>query len=183
MIKWIIGIVLALVIIPVLVCVSSYVTYHNYGNAQEQSIKAAYKNNQNILSQYNLKLGEVVQVPSMYKDDLKEVFDAALQGRYGENGSKAVFQFIKEQNPTIDSSMYVKIQQLIESGRNEFQLAQTQLLDKKRSYETALGNVWSGLWLRITGYPKIDLDEYDIVVEESTVKTFETKRDTVRKLR
>ena len=164
--------------------VGSYISYANYGNRAEVAIKAKYQDNENIYANGTQKVMEIAQVPSMYAADLKAVFTAAIQGRYGENGSQATFQWLKEQNPQLDSGMYVKIQQVIEAFRNEFKAAQTSLLDQCRSYETNRGNVWSGLWLRIAGYPKMDIDKMcTIVTTDKARQTFETKRDTGIQLR
>ena len=143
--------------------VGSYVSAYNTGNRLEQNIKATHENNRNILAQYGNKIAEAAQVPAMQRDDLSAVVTAALEGRYGENGSQAVFQWIQEQNPTIDSTVYVQLQRMIEAGRNEFTTAQTKLTDQKRVYETSLGSFWQGTWLSVAGYPRIDLAEYKIV--------------------
>ena len=164
--------------------VGSYISYANYGNRAEVAIKAKYADNENVYANGTQKVMEIAQVPSMYKDDLKEVFTAAIQGRYGENGSQATFQWLKEQNPQLDSGMYVKIQQVIEAFRNEFKNAQTALLDQCRSYETNRGYVWAGFWLNMAGYPKKDIDKMCTIVSTSkAAQTFETKRDTGIQLR
>lgn len=152
----------------------SYVSAYNTGNRLEQNIKATYENNRNILAQYGSKIAEAAQVPAMQRDDLSAVVTAALEGRYGEDGSKAVFQWIQEQNPQIDSTVYVQLQRMIEAGRNEFTAAQTKLTDQKRVYETALGSFWQGTWMSVAGYPKIDLAEYKIVSTGRADEAFET---------
>jgi hypothetical protein len=165
-------------------CFGSYVSANNYGNAMEQQLQAKLEDNENVLAQYGQKISEMAQVPAMYTDDLTKVTREAIQGRYGEGGSKAVFQWIKEQNPTIDASLYGRIQQAIEAGRNEFKNSQTQLLDIRRSYQTALGNFWQGLWLRVAGYPKTDLSKFKAVSTERAGRAFETgKEDAPIKLR
>lgn len=161
----------------------SYVSAFNTANMYEKKIVASHENLQNVLSQYQNKIGEMVQVPSMYKDDLKEVVSAAIQGRYGEGGSKAVFQWLKEQNPSLDVSVYSKIQVAIEGGRDRFTNEQTIFLDTKRAYETQLGSFLTGTFMRIAGYPKIDLDKYKIVTNVATEKAFETGIDEPVKLR
>lgn len=148
---------IALAIVTVLI-VGNYITYANYGNSIENNIKATYDHNQNILAQYGQKVVEAAQVPDMMRDDVVKVATAAMSTRYGAEGSKAVFQMIREQNPSIDSKLYIQIQQIIESGRNEFQAAQSKLIDQRRQYSTSLGTVWGGKWLAFAGYPKIDLD-------------------------
>lgn len=168
---------LALIIIP------SYISAANYGNRTEVALRAKMEDNENIYAQGTQKVMEIAQVPAMYRDDLKTVITAAIQGRYGENGSQATFQWLKEQNPGLDASMYTKIQQVIESFRNEFKNAQTGMLDMRRSYETALGSVWQGMWLRIAGYPKLDLSKFTIVTTDKARQTFETKRDSGIQLR
>jgi|TARA_R110000851_G_scaffold81495_1_gene179064 hypothetical protein len=160
----------------------SYISAFNSGNRLENRIKATYTDNQNVLSSYSNKVAEAAQIPAMQRDDLTKVVTAALNARYGETGSKAMFQWIQEQNPTIDSSVYTKLQQIIESGRNDFQLAQTKLIDQKRTYETQLGSFWRGTWLGVAGYPKVDLDTYKVVIAGSTRETFRTGNDNALQL-
>jgi hypothetical protein len=148
------------IIIAVAALVITYITTANFGNRMEQEIQAVYDNRTNVLSQYTLKVQEAAQIPEMYKADFKEVVAAALQGRYGSDGSQATVQWIKESNLHFDSAMYHRLQTLIESGRNEYQREETRLIDVVRVYKTNLGYVWTGYWLERAGYPKIDLTKY-----------------------
>lgn len=161
----------------------SYISGYNKGNRLEKAITAQYEANQAILTGYTNTLAEAAQIPTMQKDDLKEVVTAALDARYGEEGSQAVFQFIQESNPQIDSTVYVQLQRLIESGRRDFTQAQVMLVDKVRVYEAALGTFWGGTWMGIAGYPSIDLDDYEIVVNQRTLDAFESGIEEPMKLR
>lgn len=173
----ILAVVIGTVAIAGAVLFGSYVTAVNYGAQAEAGIKAAYENNQNILAQYSQKVREVAQVPAMYTEDFTKVTKAAIEGRYGADGSKAVFQWLKEQNPQLDSKVYTKIQQVVESGRDEFKNAQTVLIDKKRVYETSLNTFWRGMWLRIAGFPKIDMEKYHIITTTETESIFATGKE------
>lgn len=163
--------------------IGMYISNANYANTAENGIKAQYENNRNILSNYTTRIMEMAQVNDMYRDDLMKVVEATFSGRYGADGSKAVFQFIQENNMTLDSSMYRALQSSMESGRLEFQAGQTALIDKRRAYETAMGFLVQGFFIKMAGYPKIDLTKYDIIVEQSTSDRFETKIDAPMKLR
>lgn len=166
--------IIAIIVVFVLTGVGAYVSNANYGNEIEQSIAAQYKEEQNIRSNYFKKVTEIVQVNEMYKDHFKELIDAAIEGRYGTDGSKAAFQFIQEQNPTLDAAVYTKLQQVIESGRNEFKNSQSVLIDMIRTYKTNLGYVWKGWWLRLAGYPKINFDDYKLILDANTNEVFRT---------
>jgi len=169
--------ILGVIAVIIGVLVMSYISAYNTGNAMEQTLKATYTNNQNILAQYSQKVMEAAQVPDMARDDIVKVAKEAMQGRYGAEGSKAVFQMITEQNPSVDPTLYRQVQQIIEGGRTEFQNAQTRLIDQKRVYETALGSFWQGMWMRIAGYPKVNLADYKVITTDRTERTFQAGKE------
>jgi len=176
--------VAAVLVLLVTIPVVSYISNHNYAVSAEAGIKAQWENNENILAQYSLRVMEAAQVPDMMKDDLTDVLTAAMQGRYGEDGSQATFQWIQENYPgQVDASLYTNIQNLIESGRKDFEAGQTMLVDRKRSYETAMGSFWSGMWIRVAGFPKINLADYEIISSDHARDAFETGVDKGLQLR
>lgn len=168
--------VIASFVFGLLICGASYISAANYGAAAEQSLDAAWKNSQNVLSTYNTKIQTMVQVPAMYRDDFSKVIKDTMTGRYGDGGSKATFQFLKEANINFDSKLYVSLSQAIESGQNEFKNAQTTTIDQVRSYQTNLGFVWRGTWLKIAGYPKKDLSVYKVITDQRTDDIFSGKQ-------
>jgi hypothetical protein len=148
---------------------------HNSANKYEKTIIAAYENNKNVLSNVTAKLLQTAQVNKKYAADVKELATAALSARYGESGSKATMQWIKEKNGgNLDAKIYTRLMDVIEAGRNEFQVNQSILLDKKRAYTTELDSYFTGMLMAGKGFPKIKLDEYKIVISQGVIDTFET---------
>ncbi len=65
----------------------------NDGARMENQIVAIQDDNRQILGQYTTKIAEMAQIPAMARDDLASVMERALDARYGEDGSQAVFQW------------------------------------------------------------------------------------------
>lgn len=181
--KVIAAIIAGLFVTVLLYLVGTGIHYHNLGVNYETKLEAVWQENKVTLNTYTTKVQEVAQVPDMYRDDLQKVIQSTFQGRYGADGSKAVFQFIREQNMNLDPAMYRTIQQVMESGRNEFQMSQKVLIDTKAAYERQLKYFWSGLWFRALGYPKVDLSKYKIITLDSVEAKFTSGKDEVIKLR
>lgn len=180
--KIILGLTAVLVVLAV-VGISSVIGINNNCVRQENGIVAQYKQNQNNYDNMFKKFKEAAAVPSMYTDDLRKVYDSAIQARYGSEGSKAAFQWLKEHNPNFDSKMYVQLQRIIESGRNDFENNQKMLLDKKRQYENDLGTFPEGWVAGKLGFPKKDLEKYDIVTSDHTDEAFSKKKSDPIQLR
>lgn len=181
--KFILAVVSGILCLGIIFGVSNYVKYSNIGVTYEQQVKATYDDNKVTLNAYTTKVQEVAQVPDMYKKDLQGVIKQTFEGRYGADGSQAVFQMIKENNLNLDPTMYRQIQQVMESGRNEFKTSQKQLIDVTRNYEASLNYVWSGFWLNLAGYPKINLNEYKIIVTDDVDQKMKSGKDSAIKLK
>lgn len=166
-----------LVAFPIIIAATSYISANNYGSRVEADLRAARDDNQNILAQYQQKILEAAQVPDMYRDDLGKIIKEAMTGRYGADGSKATFQWIQENNLSFDSKLYVNIQDLIAGGRKDFENGQRRMLDIRKGYDAQQGYFWRGLWLRIAGYPKINLDEFKPIVTDRVEETFKAGKE------
>ena len=154
----------------------SVISYTNDFQRAENGIKTQYKANQSSYATYFNKIKEMAQVPGMYTEDLSKVYEGAIKGRYGSDGSKAMFNFIKEHNPNFDSSLYVQLQRAMEAGRDSFNADQKLLLDKKQSYDNQRTVFPGSLIASLFAYPKINLDEFDIVINAETEDAFKTKK-------
>lgn len=181
-IGWIIGgLVVVALGITLLISYSSAVAF---GVQQEEGIKATYANNKNILANYTTRIGEMAQIPEMARDDLSTVMEAAFAGRYGENGSQAAVQLIVEAYPgQIDPQLYRNIQTAMEAGRIEFRDNQSKLIDQKRVYTQNLSYVFRGTWLKLAGYPKINLDEFKVISSTQADQSFDSGIDNGVQLR
>lgn len=165
------------------ITVTSVIGINNNLVGIEAGIKAQYKQNQNNYDNFIKKVQETAQVPDMQRDDLEKLYKTAMTARYGSNGSKAMFQWLKEQNPTLDSAVYVQLQSIIDAGRTSFEADQKMLLDKKRVYEIELGVFPNNFIASFLGFPKLDLSKYDIVTSTETEEAFETKKSKPLQLR
>ena len=178
--KIIIGSILCIVVLLGAVTLGlglGYLSFSNTAAGFEVDIKATYDNNKNVYDNGFKKVIEMAQVPAMQVDALKAVYDTAMKGRYGADGSKAMMQMIKEENPKLDQGTFVKIQQTIEIFRNEFQANQTTLISRKQAYDRFLNATTSGRVFNFIGhYPRIDLDKYAIMTSDRTESDFQTKR-------
>lgn len=151
-----IGTIVATIVLPILLIIGMFVNAYNTAITHETGIERTYKNNQNVLSSYSLKMAEAIQIPSIARDDLVAVIKEAIGGRYGSDGSKATWQWIKEQNPSVDPQLYRTLQTMIEAGRNKFENSQTILLDQCAEYQNYRSYLLSGFMLRVMGFPKMN---------------------------
>ena len=181
-VKLLIGVVVCTFIF-VFISIFSVIGINNTCVQMEAGIKAQYDQNRHNYDNMWKKFKEATQVTSMYTEDLKKVYDSAMQGRYGKDGSKAVFQWLQEHNPNFDSGMYKNLQVMSEGGRNAFEGNQKMLVDKKRQYEVEIQSFPTVVVARTLGFPKLDLNKFDIVTSDTTEETFKTKKADEIKLR
>lgn len=174
-VKILIGFVVLLVICG-LSCGGYIMSVNNTCVTFENRITAQYDKNQNVYDNFWKTVKEVAQVPDKYAKDVKSLYKSVLEGRYGKNGSGAMWQWLKEHNPTLDSTLYRNVQQAIEAGRTDFKNNQTILIDVKNEYNIFRQQFPASFFSTMLGFPKIDLSKFAIVTSDETNKAFTTKK-------
>ncbi len=147
------AVVAAALAILVVVGLFSGVAWYDEAVAKEEGVKAQYKDNQNEYDSFWKKVQETAQVPNKYKDDFKDILVSETQAKYGEQGSQATMQWFQDRQITFSDQMYVKVQNLIESGRNDFKRGQTLLLDKQRIFSVYTKTSWGRFLAHFTEMP------------------------------
>lgn len=178
------GAIFALIIVMTLGLFFGYMGFSNGANKFEADIPAQYSQMQNVYDNGWKQVMEENQIPQNYADQVKDVFQGTMTGRYGPEGSKALFQMITEQNPQLDSSLYKKVQESIERFHAEFQGAQSQIIALKQSYQTYAFATTSGrIYNMIGSYPHIKCgvpagsqDDYQIVTSDKTQTDFKNHK-------
>jgi hypothetical protein len=171
--------------------VVGYVSFSNDANAFEVDIPAQYQQMKNVYDNGWKQVMETAQVPQNYTEDMQKVWQGALTGRYGANGSQATLQFIKEANPQIDASLYKKVQEQIESFHATFTAAQTKIISEKQAYGLMLKATTSGRFYNTIGsYPHIQCgvpdgaaDKYAILTSDKTETDFQLHKADALDLR
>lgn len=162
----VIGVIVAVFVVGYIIMNISYsnneIRLKNLVTAQVDTRDANYDKTWKVISQQ-------VQLTEKYADDFKEVYKGMLQGRYGENGSQAMWQWIKEQNPQLDASMYKTVQNTIEAQREQFFMEQKKLISYDMNHKN-LRETFPGSWF-VGDRPDV---EFNIITSAITKQAAET---------
>lgn len=156
--------------------VSMYVSANNTCVAKEATLTATKDNSKSVYDNFWKKVKEVAQVPAEYNKGMAETYSKIMDARY-KNDSHVMMNWIKEANPNFDSSLYKQVQQVIESGRNDFQDSQKQMVDQVRDYKTYIGQMPASFFVRLAGYPKINFADFEVMTSDRTDNAFTTHKD------
>ena len=129
----------------------------------EQGLSAQYQSAQIELDTYTKKIKESVGIANLKSDKLDQILKDAVSGRYegevkpGQGG--AFFSAIKEAYPNIDLSVYDRIVDQVNAGREAFKQKQNQLRDEIRAYETWMNSgIIQSKMISMMGYPSNNLE-------------------------
>lgn len=103
------------------------ISYQNAYERLSQDIDAQYKKIETDYEKMSRVILQQAGILNKYSNDFKEIYKGMMTGRYGEKGSQAMWQWIKEQNPQIDASLYAKLMTTVEAQRTAFSRRQEQV--------------------------------------------------------
>jgi uncharacterized membrane-anchored protein YhcB (DUF1043 family) len=110
------GLVAVIALIVFIMNISYQNTYERIG----QDIEAQYKKIETDYEKMSRIILQQAGIVNKYSKDFKDIYKGMMTGRYGEKGSQAMWQWIKEQNPQIDAAIYQKLMTTVEAQRTTF---------------------------------------------------------------
>jgi uncharacterized membrane-anchored protein YhcB (DUF1043 family) len=146
--------------------------WHQRGEAiaLEEQIEAQLKTNESNYDNMWKRFKEMTQVTDLQADQIKEVYDGLIQGRYQDQD--LLFQAVQEQNPNLNGEVYTKLQNEISTARIKFDNNQKKIVDIIAEYNRLIKH--RGIVMAmITGRDAIDSDDY-IILSEETNKAFDS---------
>ena len=119
------------------------------------------------------KIKQVVEIPDREMDKLKDIFVSNSDARTSDNQGQ-MMAWITEAVPSVDTSSFKNLMNIITSSRDSFTMRQIELVDLNRERNKLLATFPSGFILKIFGRKPIDIT---IVTSTRTEKAFETGKD------
>jgi len=102
----------------------------SYDNKHERLVADIEAQEQKIESNYDKMfktIAQQAQVTDNFFAQFKEIYKGIMQDRYGDGGSKAMWQWLKEANPQAPSDLHIKLMNTIEASRASFDREQQKL--------------------------------------------------------
>lgn len=118
------------------------------------------------------KLSQSAQVTDAQKEALREIIVGNAQARKSGGGSLATV--VHEAVPTVDTSTFNNLLNIVTSSRDAWTMRQKELIDLKREHDNIIDLFPSNLICMVLGRQKIDIK---IVTSSRTGEAFKTGKD------
>lgn len=169
-----IGVSVLLVILTIASIVGYTLSVLNTEVSLRNAIAAQDRSNTAQYDKMWKAMQETAGVASQYSEDFKAIYPELIAGRYKSGGG--LMKWIQEHNPTFDTSLYQRVQIVIESERAATKQGFDKVLDLKREHDNLLDRPVSGLVVSIFGKNR-DKTNPTIVTSTATVESFSTGKD------
>lgn len=113
-------------------------------------------------------ISQIAQIPEAKKNAYKEIFEGYANARTSQ-GQGQIMAWIKEQNPSIDLSVYDKLSDRVEANRKEWTAHQTRLVFITEQYNKNMAPLIRGNVLKLMGFETLTAK---VVTSSRTEKSF-----------
>lgn len=172
--KWIAPLAIVGVLIAGLVgLLGMFISYSNQEVDLSTQFSAQQKANAVIYDKVWKTLQQKAGVADQAADKFKEIYANIMDARY-DGKDQVLMNWIQEQNPSFDMSLYKDLSMSIEAQRAEFANVQQKLIDIKREHDRLRLRIPSSIFLMIKGVKELQMQ---LVTSSRTEKAFETGVD------
>lgn len=166
------GIFLVLGLIIAIILGIFFVNTMNKETRLRNQITAKQTDNTSEYDNLWKKLSQSAQVTDAQKEALREIIVGNAQARKSGGGSLATM--VHEAVPTVDTSTFNNLLNIVTSSRDAWTMRQKELIDLKREHDNIIDLFPSNLICMVLGRQKIDIK---IVTSSRTGEAFKTGKD------
>jgi hypothetical protein len=166
------GIFLVLGLVIAIILGIFFVTTMNKETRLRNQITAKQTDNTSEYDNLWKKLSQSAQVTDAQKEALREIIVGNAQARKSGGGSLATM--VHEAVPTVDTSTFNNLLNIVTSSRDAWTMRQKELIDLKREHDNIIDLFPSNVICMVLGRQKIDIK---IVTSSRTGEAFKTGKD------
>lgn len=174
-----VGLTLLVVALLVISVVFTFIYHKDEATTYESTIVTQYKEAQSYMSSFTLKMKDAIGLKNLDTKQLESLVTNLMKAKMGESGSKAVMQWFQDANLPYNNDIANKMLVMVDSGRTEYQLLQTNLNRTCNSYTNKQRLTWSGFWYGLAGKPADDkyfqMEMCELVLDADTNEAYRTK--------
>lgn len=167
--------VFGILVVTVIIAVVSLIGARNVAVSLEEEVKAQHTANKSNYDNMWKSFVEAAQVTDKQAEQFKEVYEGMIASRF--NGDEdLLFKMVQEQNPQLSQEVYTQLQNLIVSGRKDFDNNQKKIADIIREYNTYIRKHF--IMNAVFSFPVLDSEDF-IVTSARTDGAFDSNQDDV----
>ncbi len=151
--------------------VSSYFSYNNKEISLREQAEAQRGKVEGVHDAMWKIISQKAQISDQYREGFDSIYTHIIEGRYSK-GDGTLMKWIKESNPSFDTSLYKDVMDAVEIQRTQFMKAQERMLDIKREHDM-LCKTYPSKWF-ITNDSEI---EYTVVSSSRSKNAMTTGKD------
>lgn len=155
---WIFGVLFLIVLLVGIWAGMKWYDADRTGHIQENGILTSYKEGRGIQGNYVAKVLELTQVAEM-SDEAQLRLTEAVFGPDGRAGVQATWQWVQEQNPTANVSLYEKLSNIIDASRNKYANWWSGHLARCQAWNEMLYLPIDRVFYKFAGYPDKRVEE------------------------
>ena len=145
-------------LLPILLAgVISHVTASALGELSESRIKASQVQLGIIVSKFIDTLQDLALDTEIRPAGLMPLIESHLSANPARPDNREVFEWLKTRQTSMSDFRHDKIDELILEARKDYQSNLAELQHVRETYRNHIDSLYSGFWLRINGYPTMEL--------------------------
>lgn len=153
--------------------VMQFIAAKDYAGKTEPALVAARDAARTKLGNIETTVVEIMQIDAANRDQAIELVRAAVTGRYGPNGSQAMFQSLQEAGIPLDNKIKEQAARALEAGRRDYQVRQDLMMQRAADYQGQINTTIRGFFINMAGYPKINFADFKGVATKRADQAFE----------